>query len=53
MFDRTISNGIKELQSDDPLLSNRHRPAGGGRKSADESKKILEAIGGIVELTER
>lgn len=54
LSDRTIRNGIKELQSDDPLPSNRQRRAGGGRKPLEDSQQnLVAAIDGLVEPTER
>jgi transposase len=51
LSDRTIRNGIKELQSDDPLPSNRQRRAGAGRKPLEDTREDL--IDRLVEPTER
>ena len=54
LSDRTIRNGIRELQSDEPLPSNRQRRAGGGRKPLEDSQKdLLAAIDRLVEPAER
>jgi len=54
LSDRTIRNGIRELQSDEPLPSDRQRRAGGGRKPLEDSQKdLLAAIDRLVEPTER
>jgi len=54
LSDRTIRNGIKELQSDAPLPSNRQRRIGGGRKPLEESQQdLIDAIDRLVEPTER
>lgn len=54
LSDRTIRNGIKELQSDDPLPSNRQRRAGGGRKPLEDAQQdLIDAIDRLVEPTER
>ncbi|MGH7931465.1 MAG: ISAzo13 family transposase [Candidatus Binatia bacterium] len=54
LSDRTIRNGIKELQSEDPLSSGRQRRAGGGRKPLEESQRdLIGAIDRLVEPTER
>ncbi len=54
LSDRTIRNGIKELQSDDPLPSDRQRRIGGGRKPLEESQQdLIDAIDRLVEPTER
>jgi hypothetical protein len=54
LSDRTIRNGIKELQSDDPLPSNRQRRPGGGRKPLEETQQdLINAIDRLVEPTER
>jgi transposase len=43
--DRTIRNGIKELNSNDPLPSSRQRQPGGGRRSReDEQPKLVSAL---------
>mgnify|MGYP002634505634 CR=1 FL=1 len=54
LSDRTIRNGIKELQSDDPLPSNRQRRAGAGRKPLEDTQQdLIDAIDCLVEPTER
>jgi hypothetical protein len=54
LSDRTIRNGIRELQNDEPLPSNRQRRTGGGRKPlADSQKDLIDAIDRLVEPTER
>ena len=54
LSDRTIRNGIKELQNDEPLPSNRQRRTGGGRKPLEDSQKdLIDAIDRLVEPTER
>ncbi len=54
LSDRTIRNGIKELQSHDPLPSNRQRRAGGGRKPLEDTQQdLIDAIDRLVEPTER
>jgi transposase len=54
LSDRTIRNGIKELQSEDPLPSSRQRRAGGGRKPLEASQQdLVAAIDRLVEPTER
>lgn len=54
LSDRTIRNGIKELQSENPLPSGRQRRPGGGRKPLEESQPdLVEAIDRLVEPTER
>jgi hypothetical protein len=54
LSDRTIRNGIRELQSDDPLPSNRQRRAGGGRKPLEDTQReLVDAIDRLVEPTER
>jgi hypothetical protein len=50
----TIRNGIKELQSDDPLPSGRQRRSGGGRKPLEVAQNdLIGAIDRLVEPTER
>lgn len=54
LSDRTIRNGIEELQSDAPLPSNRQRRVGGGRKPLEDSQQdLVDAIDRLVEPTER
>jgi hypothetical protein len=54
LSDRTIRNGIEELQSDNPLPSGRQRRNGGGRKSLESSQDdLIDAIDRLVEPTER
>lgn len=54
LSDRTIRNGIRELQSDTPVPSGRQRRAGGGRKPLeDHQPDLVEAIDALVEPTER
>ena len=54
LSDRTIRNGIKELQSDNPLPSGRQRRKGGGRKRLEETQlDLVDAIDRLVEPTER
>ncbi len=54
LSDRTIRNGIKELQSEDPLSSGRQRRSGGGRKALEfRQKDLIDAVDRLVEPTER
>lgn len=54
LSDRTIRNGIRELQSEDPLPSNRQRQVGGGRKPLEyHQPELVDAIDRLVEPTER
>lgn len=54
LSDRTIRNGIKELQCDDPLPSGRQRRSGGGRKALEfHQKDLIDAVDRLVEPTER
>lgn len=54
LSDRTIRNGIQELQSEDPLPSGRQRRSGGGRKPLEDSQyDLIDAIDRLVEPTER
>jgi len=54
LSDRTIRNGIEELQSDNPLPSGRQRRSGGGRKPLESSQHDLtDALDRLVEPTER
>lgn len=50
----TIRNGIKEVESGDPLPSSRQRRSGGGRKPLEYSQTdLVDAIDRLVEPTER
>lgn len=50
----TIHKGIRELESDDPLPSNRQRRRGGGRKPLEvHQPDLIDAIDRLVEPTER
>lgn len=54
LSDRTVKNGIKELQDPDAMSSDRQRRAGGGRKSLEyHTKDLVQAVEGLVEPTER
>lgn len=54
LSDRTIRNGVNELQNDVPLPSNRQRRIGGGRKPLEEVQQdLIDAIDRLVEPTER
>ncbi|MDP7017510.1 MAG: ISAzo13 family transposase [Pirellulaceae bacterium] len=54
LSDRTIRNGIEELQSDTPLPSGRQRRNGGGRKPLESSQHdLIDAVDRLVEPTER
>jgi len=54
LSDRTIRNGIKELQCEEPLPSGRQRRSGGGRKPLEDSQRdLIEAVDRLVEPTER
>lgn len=54
LSDRTVRNGIKELQSDKPLSSGRQRRIGGGRKSLEyHQSDLLNSIERLVEPMER
>lgn len=54
LSDRTIRNGIRELQSDAPLPSGRQRQEGGGRKPLEyHQRDLADAIDALVEPTER
>ena len=54
LSDRTIRNGVEELQSDTPLPSGRQRRNGGGRKPLESSQHdLIDAIDRLVEPTER
>jgi hypothetical protein len=50
----TIHKGIRELECDDPLPSNRQRRRGGGRKPLEvHQPDLIDAIDRLVEPTER
>lgn len=50
----TIRNGIKEVESGDPLPSSRQRRSGGGRKPLEYSQTdLVDSIDSLVEPTER
>ena len=54
MSDKTIRNGIRELQEGRVVPLGQQRRAGGGRKSLEESQPdLVEAIEALVEPTER
>jgi hypothetical protein len=54
LSDRTVRNGIQELRSPSPLVANRQRRVGGGRKRLDHHNQTLyQAVEGLVEPTER
>jgi hypothetical protein len=54
LSDRTIRNGIQEIQCNDPLPSNRQRRTGGGRKPLEHIQQdLVDAIDRLVEPTER
>lgn len=54
LSDRTIRNGIQEIQSNDPLPSNRQRRTGGGRKPLEDIQQdLVSAIDRLVEPAER
>lgn len=54
LSDRTVKNGIAELQSKTPLTSGRQRRAGGGRKSLESHQtQLVAAIEALVEPSER
>lgn len=54
LSDRTVRTGIKELNSDNPLTSNRQRRLGGGRKPLEKHQEdLVDAIDRLVEPTER
>ncbi len=54
LSDRTVKNGIAELQSKKPLTSGRQRRPGGGRKSLESHQaKLVSAIEALVEPSER
>ena len=52
--DRTIRNGIRELEDPDPLPAGRQRRPGGGRRSrTDEQPGLVAALEGLVEPDSR
>ena len=52
--DRTIRNGVKELDDPEPLDLNRQRRPGGGRQSREhEQENLLDALNALVEPTVR
>lgn len=54
LSDRTIRNGIRELQCEEPLPSGRQRRSGGGRKPLEDSQHdLIDAVDRLVEPTER
>lgn len=54
LSDRTVKNGIAELQSKTPLASGRQRRVGGGRKSLESHQSnLVSAIEALVEPSER
>jgi len=54
LSDRTVRNGIQELDSPDALAPDRQRRAGAGRKSREEEyPALLEALDRLVEPTVR
>ena len=54
LSDRTIRNGIEELQCDAPLPSGRQRRSGGGRKALEfHQQDLVDAVDRLVEPTER
>lgn len=54
LSDRTVKNGIAELQSKTPLRSGRQRHPGGGRKPLEyHQTKLVSAVEALVEPTER
>ncbi|TWT74301.1 ISAzo13 family transposase [Allorhodopirellula solitaria] len=54
LSDRTVKNGIAELQSKTPLPSGRQRHPGGGRKPLEcHQAKLVSAVEALVEPTER
>jgi len=54
MSDRTVRNGIKELEARTPLTANRQRNLGGGRKSREEEQPTLVAqLESLIEPTTR
>jgi hypothetical protein len=54
LSDRTIRNGIKELEGEAPLPSGRQRRSGGGRKPLEHSQEdLVDVIDRLVEPTER
>jgi len=54
LSDRTIRTGIEELQSENPVSSERQRKPGGGRKPLEHFQHdLVDAIDRLVESTER
>ena len=54
MSDRTVRNGIKELEALEPLTANRQRSTGGGRKSREAEQPTLVAqLESLIEPTTR
>jgi hypothetical protein len=54
LSDRTIRNGIKDLDSLEPLAPDRQRRRGGGRKSlTDEQPELLDALDKMINPTTR
>jgi hypothetical protein len=54
MSDRTIRNGLRELDSPDPLPAHRQRRTGAGRKGYDQTQPgLLAALDRLVEPTTR
>jgi transposase len=52
--DRTIRNGIKEIEGSDPLPPDRQRRSGAGRRSReDEQPELTEALEALIEPHER
>ena len=54
LSDRTIRNGLEELDAPQPLRSHRQRREGGGRKPHRETQpKLLDALDRLIEPTAR
>jgi hypothetical protein len=54
LSDRTIRNGLKELDDSDPLTGNRQRRCGGGRKAyATTQPGLQQALDRLIEPTAR
>ena len=54
MSDRTIRNGIAELNENAPLTSGRQRRPGGGRKPLEyHQKDLIDALDNLIEPSER
>ncbi len=54
LSDRTITTGISELRSDNPVSSRRQRKPGAGRKPLEHSQRdLIAAIDRLVEPSER